>query len=512
MLHSARHLLLGLAIGIPTLSTAADGPHLGFVVTVKSIDSLLSTGDHYAKLAGPNVSVPPLKTLLDQYAGGLPGVDRRRPFGFAFYTHTGEDTTPLLFVPISDRQAFTQFLSSGQSMLSGLATSQPLTIENGWLLAGPGLRFFTPQTLPSPSRLIDQNARSYDIAFSARYGELPPEVIEAGLEYGLRLNRSRSRGSSAERFGAQVAEIFTRNFLAKYMHQVEEAGLGVQLRPGSGIVADSWFTVKPGTELAAVVSSASRTPARFGALFDRAATASLTSNFELSPSIRSQLISMLPQPRTQKGALASAKPSLADEQLSILRRTIEAGKVDFAYSLRGMSPAPACHVFAVGVADAERFGELLIREIKTKERGKVAVKKNMTKINGLTAHYVKVLKPSKQQRALHGNQLEAYIASDESTLYCAFGSRALENLKWLVGRSLDKRSVNDSYTPLRLQIQLRALAERFKSVDREAAKLAKYLPAGESILVEVTPVSRGFRTRLQVREGLIQAIAAAATK
>lgn len=516
---------------------------------VSSYDNLMGDISYLAKLSGNPDSVQMLQGTAGMFTQP---VDKKKPWGFLMQTD-GAQFVPLLCLPMKDFDAAMQMLVAtgvepddmGDGVFEVQMPGQPQSVyikQNGaWaLLSNLPDAFGAAPADPGP--MFTEMAKGYTFAVKAMVQNIPPmyrqvaigslrEGIEAGLEQGPDESDETfaKRQELAEIQLANIERLFTEFDTASF-------GWGVDQSAGKTFL-DVVYTVMPGTKAAQQVAAYENCKTDFAGFVDPAAAMTMSIAVDNPPEamapeleqMRLQLATMREQAETQ----IDNDPSLPNDEarevmksalgdlIEVVDATVSAGKMDAGAKVT-LSDASATITAGAHIVNPEKV-ETALRKLSKLSEGKPdfpGVQWNAANHAGVAFHTMALPIPpdAAPARKLFGDTVNVALGIGETELYLAAGSDNMTAINAAIDAS--KASPAKKTDPLMMVMSLKpfiataqAVSPPNPEVEQVLDMLSDALEGAEGadrILMTQKHVADGIKMRLEMEQGVLKAIGAAA--
>lgn len=513
-------LVLGSSLAVHARNP--QGPAVNAIISVRSFDAFRRGLVYLARISGEPAAVATFDGMLSSFTRGkgLQGLDTTRPFGVAFVSPGGTDSLPLAFVPVADQDKFTRLLHGlgrGVPLIGG----QPHKLSERWFLVGPALRQLSGPA-PDPDRVVSRLAREYDVAFSAKFGQLPwplKQRILGTLDQYAALASARRRGDSAsEAAGRKAGAQMARWAFQQFLDDAEEVVFGLRLSPQARkLVLDLSIVARQGSDLAVMTRSLTRGSGRFGKLVDTSSFGGLAVSVSLSGESKQALLSLFPSTgkRGSAGMLASRSGGVSgsaglsrglSEFLEGMRKTVETGAVDISVVVRGIPPGPLALVGGARLAnprDIESWFQKYARSARQSGES-LGFELNKAKYRGARIHEFRPRISDDDLKASFGHEAKIHLAFTRQSGYVAFGGDSLGAVKWALDRVEGRQLLPGSGSPIVFETNVGSWLDIFSAVEPELAGLRAYLTGGDRFRVRVERIPNGQRVRVELEEGILR--------
>ena len=206
-----------------------------------------------------------------------------------------------------------------------------------------------------------------------------------------------------------------------------------------------------------------------------------------------------------------AAKEILEAAIDILAETIKTGKIDAAASLVLDAGNPQL-VAGFHVADGKSVENMLrqVAELAKDEPKFPGINFNADQAHGVTYHTLSMPVPADETdaRKIIGETLEVAVGVGPSSAYIGIGRDCVNKLKQIVSTQPKSQKV----TPFELTVSLTPIIEFANSIDANPL-IGSVLDAlrdadKDHVRLSVQPVENGFRYRIELEEGVLQAIGA----
>lgn len=513
------------------------------VVSISSVEDTLSDIVYVTKAAGAEDAGRTAMVLGSVYTNGI---DKKRPIGMYVSPKAGaKDFVPVVFVPVSDLKTILETFKgqlgapkdAGDGVQEVSGGGQPVYIKEktGWAFVSNAKENLAD--LPAdPAALLGNLPKEYTLAVKVNVSNIPEDLKKMGVDtikeaFERQLQNNPRGGADAE-----LVEKMQRNqmeALFKAVDELDEIMLGFAIDgPGKRTYLDVNVTAREGTSLAKQYALLADAKSSFAGFLIPNAAATLNFTQTMLKEDIDQAVGMLKGVRANAMKeidndpnLDAAKRGAAKEVLGSLLdalvKTVEGGKVDGGAVL--MLDAKTVDFAAGGlVADGKSIEDSFKRliELAKNEPDFPTVKLNSGSHNGITFHSITTPIPEseKDARDILGDKVNIILGTGPKAVYIAFGKNAESLLKQVIDKSAQDGS--KAVPPMQLNVALLPILKFAASVDTNNAnneiinEMIKVLgPTGKDKINLISqPIKNGNNVRIQVEEGILQIIGAAAKK
>jgi hypothetical protein len=351
--------------------------------------------------------------------------------------------------------------------------------------------------------------------------------MKAGFDRTLEAEQDEEKRKLQERVGRQSLESIVR--LLQESEQLT-IGWGVDSQQGKTFI-DFGFTAVAGTKLAQQMAGYQKLSSSFAGLHlpDAAATLRVTAPVakedldqvrEAMKAMREQAFKSIDEDEDLPSAEArrTAK-QIVGSLMDVLLATLEAGKADGGAALL-LSPGSIKVVAGGLVADGmvvESQLKKLVELAKQSGRNDAKIedpKFNVARHQGVDLHTFSVpVTDDDRARKVFGEKLNVAAGTGAKSVYLAFGPGSLDLVKRVIDAS--SASSQQQVLPFELNVSLAPIMEFAASTEndpviRTLAESIKRSGGKDHIRLSQKSIERGVSARLEVEEGVLQLIGAAA--
>jgi hypothetical protein len=541
---------LALALAAATVSRAqapATAPAAGpvAVVAITSYDKLMADVDWLGTLMQAPGASQMVDGYLTQMTGGqgLAGLDKSKPIGLVVNLAPGPMPMPIVaaYVPVTDQAQLLGMLQTvlgvtnqdmGNGILQVNAMGQDVYAKSagGYMLVA-----MAPEALAAmpadPAALIGPLTQQYDVAVQVNVQNVPEALRQqaVGMLGGLAQNVQKQPNESDTDFQARQQAV---------QAQIQDVQAKVrdldQLRLGLSIAGDEqrvYFDVNalatPGSALAKEMTEDANVTTNFAGFANDDAAVALSAASNVNGLRAAQMEQFLANVRAQlsRSIDAEAPAELREgirgsigEIFDAVLTTLKAGKVD-----------GGAVVFASPDAVRGVAGGLILEPAKIeaalKSLGETLAKagdSDLPKINwgaethgDIAFHTAAIPVKDDEAKILFGDQLDVVVGLGGQSAYVAWGKDAAATLKQVI--DANGAAPNQATKPMELTIAVSKIVDAAKSVAKPDAKpvleiVSSVLASAggkDHAIVSSQVVDNGTQFRIEVEQGVIQAIATA---
>jgi len=518
------------------------------VVTFPGYDELMADADFLGGLGGrPGVSQFADGTLKMFTGGqGLKGLDKTKPLGLVVTLENGVPT-PTVLVPVTSAKDLLNLLTMvGQGQV-GPAQEEggvfKIGVPNGdsvYVREKAGWAYVTQEKevpLPEdPSKSIVGLSKEYDVGVRIYLQNVPPDQKKVWTEKFRGFMQMVAAMQQAQAGDNPLAKLGQNNVQAqvaaieKLLNEADQVTIGWKLdRQAKNTHLDFTVTAVPGSPMDQQMQKMSQAKTNFaGFLNYNAAVNSCLSGTNTKEQI-DQAVSTLGELKTKMEEAIDKDNSLKDDKaraqvktvagqfLDVVVKTVKTGKSDGGGVL---VLGPDKFQLAIGgfIADGpgleaavKNLVELAKEEQVFKEN--VTVKFDVGTHKDVKFHQLNIKLPpeaDESAKKIFGDAVELYIGAGPDSAYVALGKGSMELVKSIMDQSA--AAPNKQVQPFQLSIALTPILKFAASVnpnDPHVAMVANQFELHEGkdhILVNAKPISNGMQYRVEVEDGVIEAI------
>ena len=518
------------------------------VVAIPGYDELMADVDFLGGLGGrPGASQMADGMLKMMTQGqGLKGLDKTKPFGLVVTLENGVPT-PTVLVPVTSAKDLLNLLTMiGQGQVGPVQEEAgvfKVGVPNGdsvYVREKAGWAYVTQEkdaALPEdPSKSIAGLSKDYDIAARIYLQNVPPDQKKVWTEkFGQFMQMAAAMQQQAgdnplaklgqNNVQAQVAAI------ERLLNEADQITIGWKLdRQAKNTHLDFTVTAVPGSPMDQQMQKLGQAKTNFAGFLmpDAAVTASLSGTS--SPQDIEQGVNTLEQLKTKMAEAIDQDNSLKDDKdraqvkavaaqiLDTVIKTVKTGKSDGGGVLL---LAPDKLQLAVGGFNADGPGlDAAVKNLIELAKGEpkfndvvADVKLDVATHRDVKFHQINLKLPPEAEESvkkIFGDVVELYIGTGPDSAYFALGKGSLELLKSVMDKSASEP--NKPVQPFQLSIALTPILKFAASVnpnDPHVAMVANQFELAQGkdhILVNAKPISGGMMYRVEVEDGIIEAI------
>ena len=537
-------ILASLALALAALgasqtqSAYAESGKPIMVASLAGTDEILSDLLYLTEAAGVGDFGRFAALMASPYTATL---DKARPTGVYATLVDESDVRVLVFVPVKDLKMLLltleeqigkpEELGGGVLRVAG-DRPQPIYIKevNGWAFVAN--RQESLNDLPrDPLAVLDGMDQQYTLAIRLNVANIPAHLQEMAISE-LRRGFQERVDQELDQEQVQVMRKLGDPLLKSVIQFVEETDhvtLGWEVdKAGQKTYLDVNVTAREGTDLAQQMATVQDAASGFAGFLLPGAAMTLNAHGQSSEADIEQVTALLAQLRSQAMHKIDRDSNLANDEerqtakdivndlLDLADATVKAGKTDLGATL---VLQPGALGFAAGgfVADGDKLAgavKKLAGLAAQKDPNFPGIQFDAETYQGVTFHTAEIplRKANPQVRGILGDPMNLVIGTGKESAYLAFGkdpTRLLKNV-------LDASSANSSkqLPPSQLRLSLAPILTFVAAADSnpqlQAALQAVQESDGDGVSLTGLSIPNGFTLRLELEEGVIKAIGAAA--
>lgn len=527
----------GLVLLAPTSGAIAQSTSKpAVIVSIAKADKLLADIGYLTRVAG----TPEFGALVTLMAGPyLQGIDSRRPAG-VYLQFAGPQPTGVAFLPVTNLKQIVQQLekssievedAGGNIKKIQLQRAIYFTEQEGWVFISESEGNL--KNLPDdPTANLGGLHEKYNLAVQLNVRNIDPALIDmavseikAGFERNLEAETDEQKRDLQKKIGRQQLENFVR-----LIQESDEITVGWGVDPQAGkTFLDFSMTAVAGSKLAEQMASYGTMTSSFAGveLPDAAATLRFTAPIakedlaqarEGLKAIREQALAGIDNDTELPNDDARhAAKQVVNTLFDLLIATVEAGKVDGGAAL--ILQPKSIQVVAGGfVADGKVVQDQLKKLVDLAKASDKEVEINDLKFNAVKhrdvdLHTFSVPVPDEKAQEVLGEELNVVVGTGAKSAYFAFGNGSMELLKRVIDVSAERNK--KEVIPLELNVSLAPILEFAASLEEDPtvkvlAETIKRSVGKDHVRITQKPIDRGVIARVEVEEGVLQLIGAAA--
>ena len=499
------------------------------VLSISSVDDVLGNIKYLTESAGSGELGQMATLTLGAY---LEGVDRGNPVGMVLNTD-GRDFTPLGFIPVKDLDAVFAALEDtvgtpndagdGIKEIAGFPTVY-VKEQGGYAFVGQTIE--SMKNLPqNPVLSLGNLPKEYDFAIRGFAQNVPEEYLQMAVQ-GLQQGVKQGLESLPEEDKAQQQRMIELQLkqMESYIKESDQLTLGWKTEPeNQRTYIDITLSAIAGSDLAKQMNAmADATSDYTGFILPGSAVAlnfsgevpeeQIQTSIDAIEGMKAAALKEIARDENldEKGAREAATEMLG-AAIDIFIDTIKTGKMDAAASLV-LEPGNPQLLGGFHVANGKSVEDMLrrIAELAKDEPNFPGIKFDADKANGVAYHTMSVPIPAGEAdaRKIIGDTLEVAVGVGPTSAYIGVGRNCVNSLKGIIG----KQQKSQKCTPFELTVSVTPIMEFVNSIEPNpligAVMDALKDQENDHVRLSVLPVENGFRYRIEMEEGVLQAIGA----
>ena len=544
------HIVVAAAVlvGFSSAPLAAQSPsEMSPIVTVAIAghEEIFSDIDFLGSLSGNPHMGQQMQGMVGLFTGnqGLAGFDGEKPWGVIVQTD-GNQFAGTACLPVTNLESVLAVLQMFEIDVQERAdgtyevTNDNQTFffrhANNWAFVGLDQERLADA--PSdPGKVFGALTKEYDISVQALIKNIPAPIremavsqIQAGMQMGMQQLPDEDAGAFELR--KQVAQAQMEGLL-RSLDEMDELKIGVAIASEeSRIFLDFLTTARPGTKLAAQMDQYGDTRTNFAGFYQPDAAFMLTSSGvyseedvammkEMLGPIQKQLANRIDDwDEISNPSAKDALKSALDDFLAVAKATLENGKSDGGAVLI-LEPDALAFVLGSLVAETDRVEQGLkkLGQVLEDEAGVGGIRWNADQHANVTFHTFSVpLPPDEREQAeqLLGDKLELAVGIGKNEIFVGAGRDCLARMKEVIDAS--RSNPGKAVPPMEMSIGLAKIMDTVAAFDDQPVlgmisdMLRTEAQGKDHIRVVAEPVTRGFRVRIELEDGVLRAIGKAA--
>jgi len=533
-------LLLSMAMLADRSATpacAAEAPEKAEVVAVAcvaSVDQLTENLAYFTRASGRYDVGGSIHVRTKAF---LDNLDRTKPAGI-LVTIADDEPRGIGFLPVPDlaklltnvRETFDVTVDELENGLCKLEVGKGtyLKQQGPWLFFSENARHLSD--LPAdPTALLDGLDRRYSVSFRLYVRHVPSNLrqlaidkMQSDIDAQFVLDATGDPAIDGEFLKALRAQL--KQFVARVVNESEQitAGWAVDSQRQHTYV-DLEFKAVDGSQLARELDWLAGTQSSLTGFLVPEAAATVQGSVGLAQDDAGlpQAFSTFLRKKCMKGIdedprSPQALKDIVNAALDVFDQTVREGRVEGGAAVV-LAPGTSAFVGGIRVADGESlaaaFQQLI--ELAKNEPGVPEVRFHAENHRGIDLHTFSVPIPDSgnEVRKVLGDELAFVVGTGPKNLFLAFGGGSDGLLKRVIDKSVD--TGEQPVPPAQFRVAMKPLFKFLASIDQDDRKLSLIAEAMESaqgndgISLTVTAVDGGFRCRLLVEEGVLQALGSA---
>jgi hypothetical protein len=464
------------------------------VVSIRSVDGLLSDIRYVLTLAGQEDKAKQLDGLIDALTGGkgLLGVDTKKPLGAYLNMPALGDRPPVIgYIPITRDKDFLDLLKQlncqtkkGDGDIYEL--SQPISEQKFYLRFANQHVYVSDAAarlegkLADPATFLSNANRDNTVTAQVRLDQIPKEykqLLQQLIEMELAKNQEKKPDeSNAEHQGRLAGMKMARDAIVELIEQGQDVRLSLNVdQKNHAISAELSLSAKSGSTLASRFDGFSSTQSVFSGLAKDSA-ANVLVYLPLAKELQTQ-IGKAWDSNLQEAIKAEKDPVVRaqiQKIIDVLEPTIKSDSLDFAIALRGpLADKKYVPVFGLRVKQGRKLEQLLrevARDPKIADKAVIKLEHDKAK-DGTAIHLVQPKEPAPDEVKQRLGTTDIYVAVREDVAVVTLGSNGLAVIKETID-TLGKAPPGTA--PLQVDV---ALSKLVPLADQDDDKVQKVMEA-----------------------------------
>jgi hypothetical protein len=507
------------------------------MVSVTGLDALVARVGYLVQLTGDRRAAKQLQTGWQELVGGksVPGIDGRRRAGAFLRDWTS--MRPVFFLPLRDAQEFLTFVAS----------KLPVSKQDGtevFTIAGPRPLYFKPSGrwgyialesaelggfLLDPEQFVSPAAREHDVSVSASVASVPQGFRQMLGDVLAQSAASSPFGGSGFGSGAGDAyaaghlagEQFARTMVAKnleeFFRDAGEVTFGLSIEDSRRrAVLESYVSARPGTRLEETIEAFRGPPSRFTALAKSRKALVLVAGVPVVPEAQAAFRELL------YAARSASLPSVEEQQredyqlflrfCELLEANVGSGRFDFGLTVDVRGDGKLVVAGGAVLVQAAEAQKLVERALGLVSKGGSTTRIADETLRGLKVRAIRdSVVPAGMRRAFGDSPCLRYAFNRDVAYFTladdAAGRREIEALIDAVAKPMVPSATP---RPFELRVQVRPwleLVARDEPQNRRVRSFLEALGSSDATTMAIEAPRGGFRTRLEVEEGILTGLA-----
>ncbi len=479
--------------------------------------------------------------FIDFFAGPyLAELDGEKPAGLLISFDENSQPKGLGFLPVKNLE---QMLSKMQDQVG-----KPEDAGNGVKKIGLDRPMFIKEhkgyvylsdsqaglgSLPDdPNQYLGKMPQMYVVAVTVNVRSIPEQLREMAVsEMRAGFERQLAQQESDDPVQAQMQEQMSRNMIDSMVRLVEESdklmiGWAID-KARQSTYFDVHFTAVPGTQLAKQMDSLKDTKSSFTSFLMPGAAMNMNFNgtmnkeeidqamMSMDTAIKAAKQQMAQEANFPNEQVEETVNGMVDKIFTVLKKTIQGGRLDggMAVLLDNNTPQFVAGGVAVESYQLESVVKDLLDMIKQDPRAPQFTVKQ-AKHADVTLHLLSAPVPADEDeaRAILGDNLQITVGLGPKTFFVGFGKDNVD----LVKKAIDGSTGTEATPPMQMNISLKPIISFAAAMEDSPALRAMNAALREvgdkdHVRLMIKSIPSGASYRLEVEEGVLQAVGQAAT-
>jgi hypothetical protein len=543
-------VLLALALLVLPLAAAVAQNSLGLaakpvaIISIAPIRENLNDLAYVTRMAGMEDQGELLRLTL---GAAVSGIDKDRPIGL-YFVPKDDEFQGVAFIPLApdglktilkmykERLGEPKDVGGGilQVGMGQMAFLKEVTAPNQqtWLFAAADKEHLT--NLPQdPAGVLGDLPKTYNVAGKIIVPNIPEKLrrmaideVKLGVERYIESQAGRNAEVNRDEIRAQAKNQVAQ--IERLINESEELLIGIGIdEPGKRIVEDIRFVAKEGSSLAKTMAMQTDLKTNFAGFTQPEASVSVNVAGKMGPddivqagatlqAIRGHLSKHIDDSPDIPGDKREQIKALLVPLFDVLTKTISTGRMDGGLTVVLM---PKSLSFAAGgiCADGATVEKILksVADLGKDINNFPKLQLNAgtigdMKLNRLTAP----IPPNSPARDVLGDTLEIIVGISPGSVIVAGGKQAEALLRKVLDSSAQNR--DKAVLPVQVNVAVLPIAKFVKSLDENPnvnSVITSLEQSGnDHVTVTSTPAPRSSTTRIEIQEGVIKAVGAAAKR
>jgi hypothetical protein len=543
-------MLVALLVGATAAQAQTVKPVL--VVSIPSMSELLANIDFLGSLGGqPGASQMVNGMLMGMTQGqGLKGLDQSKPLSVAIGVGPDGQFTPVAYIPVSSAKDLADTLSKlnvvgppqddgGVLKLTGPSGNEVFVREqNGWAIVTQTKD--APVPTDDPMTLLKGLNPEYDIAVRVMLQNVPEEKKKSAIEQFRGFMEFAAAQQRQQAGDNPLATMNEKNLeqqvaaIERLLKEADQLTIGWKIdRSASNTYLDFSITAVPGSQFAKELGTMATVKTNFAGFIMPDAAVTLNFCAKNAQENIDQTLTTLDQLKTKAEDAIDKDQNLADDKrdgvkkvlnefLDVAKNTVKAGTSDggFVAQMGAGKLQVAAGGFVVDGPALEKAVKDLIEIAKGEPQfdKNATVKLDLETYKNVHFHQITLTLPEEagdEAKKIFGDTVDIYFGAGPNSTYVAAGKGSLELVKSIIDRSAAEP--NKAVPPVQLSIALMPIADFIGSVAEKNAdhveaikQVLNQSPGKDHITLVTHMITNGISYRLQLEEGVLKAIGAAA--